>query len=83
MRSAILGTCLCLFCLHNRSAAVETVGTPNIVLIFTDDLGYGDFGCFAATGNSTPHLDRLAAEGTRFTSFYVAQAVCSASRTAP
>ena len=55
---------------------------PNVVLIFTDDLGYADIGCFGATGYATPHIDRLAEQGRRFTSFYVSQAVCSASRAA-
>jgi arylsulfatase A-like enzyme len=55
---------------------------PNIVIVYADDLGYGDLGCFGATGWATPHLDRLAKEGRRFTDFYVAQAVCSASRIA-
>ena len=53
---------------------------PNIVLVFTDDQGYGDLGAYGAKGFSTPHLDRLAAEGMRFTDFYASQAVCSASR---
>lgn len=55
---------------------------PNIVLILADDQGYGDLGCYGATDIKTPNIDRLAAEGTRFTSFYVAQPVCTASRTA-
>jgi len=55
---------------------------PNIVLIFADDLGYADLGCFGADPSETPNLDRMAREGCRFTSFYVAQAVCSASRAA-
>lgn len=55
---------------------------PNIVIIFTDDQGYGDIGCFGATELTTPNLDRMADEGRRFTSFYVAQAVCGASRAA-
>ena len=55
---------------------------PNIVLIFADDLGYADLGCFGSPRLKTPHLDRMAAEGRRFTSFYAAQAVCSASRAA-
>src|SRR5688500_16566251 len=54
---------------------------PNFVLIFADDLGYGDLGCYGSK-NPTPNLDRMAREGTRFTQFYVAQAVCSASRAA-
>jgi len=53
---------------------------PNFVVIFTDDQGYADVGCFGAKGFETPNLDRMAAEGVRFTSFYVSQAVCSASR---
>ena len=55
---------------------------PNIVIIFTDDQGYADVGCFGARGFATPNLDRMAREGRRFTDFHVAQAVCSASRTA-
>ncbi len=55
---------------------------PNIVIIFMDDMGYADIGPFGAKAYATPHLDRMAAEGTRFTSFYAAQAVCSASRAA-
>ena len=55
---------------------------PNVVIINCDDLGYGDVGCYGATGYQTPNIDRLAADGNRFTRFYVAQAVCSASRTA-
>jgi len=57
---------------------------PNIVLILMDDMGYADIGSFNVSGGAknirTPHLDRLAREGTRFTSFYVSQAVCTASR---
>lgn len=55
---------------------------PNVVLIYADDLGYADVGAFGAKGYKTPHLDRLAREGRKFTSFYVAQPVCSASRAA-
>ena len=54
--------------------------TPNIVIIFTDDQGYADVGCFGAEGFETPNLDRMAGEGRRFTNMYVAQAVCGASR---
>jgi arylsulfatase A-like enzyme len=55
---------------------------PNIIFIFADDLGYGDVGCYGGTNAVTPNIDRLAKEGTRFTSFYVAQPVCTASRAA-
>ncbi|MDP7206688.1 MAG: sulfatase-like hydrolase/transferase, partial [Pirellulaceae bacterium] len=53
---------------------------PNIVIIFTDDQGFADLGCFGASGFTTPRIDRMASEGMRFTSFYVAQSVCGASR---
>jgi len=53
---------------------------PNIVLIFTDDQGYGDAGVYGAKKFTTPYLDRLADEGMYFTQFYASQAVCSASR---
>ena len=53
---------------------------PNFVVVFIDDMGYGDVGCYGATGFQTPNLDKLASEGLRFTNFYAAQPVCSASR---
>jgi len=53
---------------------------PNIVIIFIDDQGYADVGCFGAKGFETLNLDQMAAEGMKFTNFYVSQAVCSASR---
>jgi arylsulfatase len=55
---------------------------PNFVIVLTDDQGYGDVGAYGARELRAPHLDRLAREGIRFTDFYVAQAVCSASRAA-
>jgi len=61
-------------------AAGEAQRTPNIIVIFIDDMGYADIGPFGAEGYKTPHLDRMAKEGRTFTDFYVTQAVCSASR---
>jgi arylsulfatase A len=58
--------------------AAETL--PNIVLIFADDLGYGDLGCYGATKVKTPNIDRLATEGRRFTDAHSASAVCTPSR---
>ncbi len=55
---------------------------PNIVLFFADDLGYGDLSCYGSPTNTTPHIDSLARDGLRFTHFYAAQPVCSASRAA-
>ena len=62
--------------------AAEAEKLPNIVIVFTDDQGYQDVGCFGSPDIKTPNLDRMADEGIRFTSFYVAQAVCSSSRVA-
>ena len=53
---------------------------PNVVLINCDDLGYGDLGCYGSTRNATPAIDRLASEGLRLDSFYMASPVCSPSR---
>ena len=68
----------------NQSGETSTSGnpiSPNILIIFTDDQGYADLACYGNTKNKTPCLDRLAREGTRFTSFY-AQPVCGPSRSA-
>jgi arylsulfatase A-like enzyme len=53
---------------------------PNIILIFCDDLGYADIGCFGSTKHRTPKIDRIAKEGKRFTNFYVTSGVCTPSR---
>ncbi len=61
-------------------AATPAADKPNIVLIFADDLGYGDLGCYGATKVKTPHIDRLASQGRRFTDAHSASAVCTPSR---
>jgi arylsulfatase A-like enzyme len=58
----------------------DATAPPNIVFVLVDDLGYGDLGCYGAPGNPSPNIDRLAEQGMRLADFYVAQAVCSASR---
>ena len=62
------------------SFPAEKPKNPNIVLIFMDDMGYGDLSCYGASQYKTPNLDRMAAQGIRFTNFLSAQPVCSASR---
>ncbi|RLS32111.1 MAG: hypothetical protein DWH79_08770 [Planctomycetota bacterium] len=63
-------------------AALVSAALPNIVIITADDLGWGDLGCYGHPSIRTPHLDRMAAEGVRFTDFYSAGEVCTPSRTA-
>lgn len=62
------------------SASAATPERPNIIFILADDLGYGDISCFGQTKIQTPHLDRLAAEGMRFTHAYSGATICSPSR---
>lgn len=54
---------------------------PNVVLIFVDDMGYGDLACYGSKTNHTPNIDQLAAEGQRWTSFYASGSTCVPSRT--
>ena len=67
---------------NSTAKSADNASRPNIVLILADDQGYSDVGCFGAKGFRTPNIDQLAEQGTRFTDFYVAQAVCTASRAA-
>jgi len=76
----LLTVCLLGLSMRSGSLAAERDSLPNIVLIFIDDMGYGDIGPFGNTKVKTPHLDTFAAEGMKFTSFY-ATPVCSMSRT--
>lgn len=81
-------TVVCLFfivaCAANKQKIYNTVipenARPNIIIIYTDDQGYGDLGCFGSPDIKTPHIDQLAKTGTKFTNFHVAQPVCTASR---
>ena len=78
---AILGLCSA----SPATAAAATTATaptttPNVILILADDLGYGDVGCYGANKVRTPHIDRLAREGRRFTDAHSTSAVCTPSR---
>ncbi len=86
-----VGTALVLawfasFCQINTAKAAEgetkSADRPNVIVIFTDDQGYGDLGCFGSTTIATPNIDRMAKEGRTYTSFYTACSVCSPSRAA-
>ncbi|MEO1616528.1 MAG: sulfatase [Planctomycetota bacterium] len=64
------------------SVSAKSPERPNVIVIFADDQGYGDLGCFGSTKIKTPNIDRLAEEGRRFTNFMVASPVCTPSRAA-
>ena len=74
-----IGLLACLFGGVNHGDCVSASNRPNFVVIFIDDMGYGDIGPFGSRLNDTPNLDQLSSEGMRLTSFYAAP-VCSASR---
>ena len=69
-------------CLLAFSAVVSAAEKPNVVIIYADDLGWGDLSCYGNQAYQTPNLDRMAKEGAKFTSFYVATPSCAPSRAA-
>ncbi len=77
---------LLLICMSCRPVfaqqPLQAAAGPNVVIIFMDDMGYGDPVCYGGGPYQTPHIDALAASGMRFTNYYAAQAVCTASRSA-
>jgi arylsulfatase A-like enzyme len=73
---AMLGGCAEKF----SQKITKTVKKPNFIIIFCDDLGYGDIGCFGSKKHRTPNIDRMADEGMRLSSFYVSSGVCTPSR---
>src|SRR5437660_4412642 len=75
MRSTIIAVALGLL-----PASLFAADRPNVVLIVADDLGWADLGCYGSKYHKTPHLDRLAADGVRFTQAYAAAPVCSPTR---
>ena len=72
---------LLLGILYHSTTPLSAASAPrNIVILYADDIGYGDFGCYGGTGAKTPNVDRLAQEGLRFTSAYSSSATCTPSR---
>ena len=75
----LLLTIAIISCTNKKTEPVKDE-KPNVIIIFTDDQGYQDIGCYGSPDIATPHLDKMAQEGIKLTDFYAAQAVCSASR---
>ena len=84
MRKNIIRTVLAIICLSVLALSCDSnkyVEKPtNIIIVFADDLGYGDLSCYGHPNINTANLDKMAAEGIRFTSFYAAASVCTPSR---
>src|SRR5438270_3453062 len=87
-RASLTGVILFLLATSLAAQTATTISTnsvaagrrPNIIFILADDLGYGDLGCYGQTKIKTPNIDKLAAEGMRFTNFYAGSTVCAPSR---
>jgi arylsulfatase len=80
LKNLILLFALCFFSCIAKAQKSANAQSPNVVIILMDDMGYGDIEPYGAQPYQTPQLDKLASEGMRFTQFYAAQAICSASR---
>jgi len=81
MKSHLILRCLVnLLAAAFSAAALAVERPPNVIYIMADDLGYGDLGCYGQEVIKTPNIDRLAAQGMRFTSFYAGNTVCRPSR---
>ncbi|MGD9127931.1 MAG: sulfatase-like hydrolase/transferase, partial [Planctomycetia bacterium] len=79
MLSLFFSLIFCLVCV-SVSVAADEAKKPNVVIIFADDLGYGDLSCYGHPTINTPNLDKMAKDGQRWTSFYVAASMCTPSR---
>lgn len=80
MRNLTIGFCTLLIILVSLSFKNKNNDLPNVIVIFTDDQGYQDVGCYGSPKIKTPNLDQMAQDGIRFTDFYVSASICSPSR---
>ena len=80
MQSAFKRISIIAACVLSLLGGAVSAAPPNFVIIFTDDQGYADLSCFGSKEIRTPNIDRMAEEGRKFTSFYVASSICTPSR---
>lgn len=80
LRNAFMWMLLCCVVFILSCGEQNTPASPNLIIIFCDDLGYGDIGCFGSTVHRSPNIDRIAEQGVKLTSFYVTSGVCTPSR---
>src|ERR1043165_3722136 len=78
----MIAIALLIFNFKNSYGQDKKLSSTNVILVLMDDMGYGDLECYGGGPYHTPNLNKLAAEGMRFTNFTAAQATCSASRSA-
>ena len=76
----LLGSCLFALCAAGAIPGVSAANKPNVVFVLADDLGWGELGCYGQQKIPTPNIDRLAAQGMRFTQHYSGAPVCAPSR---
>ncbi|MED5284845.1 MAG: sulfatase-like hydrolase/transferase, partial [Planctomycetota bacterium] len=79
LRELVTGVVFGLVC-WSVASTLQGADRPNVVLIYADDLGFGDVGCYGATSFQTPNVDRLAREGLKFTDAHAPAATCTPSR---
>lgn len=79
-RTFLSAALVCLLLSGGQTPKAVRTSTPNVVIIYVDDMGYADLASYGEIEHGTPNLDKMADEGVRFTNFYVSQPVCSASR---
>ena len=79
-RKGIIGIALLLLAAVNPAASSTVKPKPNFIVILADDLGYGDLGYYGAERINTPHIDRMAAQGMKFTDFYSTAPICTLTR---
>jgi len=80
LNSAFFSSLLLITSCTSKTSNAENASKPNVIIILTDDLGYGDISCYAPKNNKTPNIDRLADHGVRCTDFYVPTPYCAPSR---